>query len=128
MGDLENQIRIAAMDAVCQAIKGQFTGYGSPLHKLVLEVVEAHKVELKEIFDDAICQAIKADSFKRGIRAAFLHKLSREIVNAFAGSADKAFNSMKNDPTIRAKAVLAVEKVVSELSVSKPEADHRGGE
>lgn len=44
------------------------------------------------------------------------HKLAKTLVAKMEGSIDKAVTTLRSDPTIRAKMVLAIENIVKDAS------------
>ena len=63
---------------------------------------------------EAMGEAIKDNNFKESIKSAFYHKVSRGLIEGLTGSVDKAINAFKQDPTIKAKMVLAIETIINE--------------
>ena len=114
MSDLEEQILRQAKESMGKAIGEALAGWKSPLSQLTTEVVEAHRGELRELFDGAIVKSINSEEFKTLVREAYHHKLAKALVASFSGTVDKAFAAMKNDPTIKAKAILAIEKIIED--------------
>ena len=116
MSDLEKQILEQAKESLGKAIIESLSGWQSPLAELTKNVVMAHKGELRELFDGAIVKSINSKEFKALVRDAYHHKLAKSLVASFSGTVDKAFDAMKNDPTIRARAILAIENIIKETN------------
>lgn len=112
--NLEGDIIKVAQESVAKAIESALTGYGSPLTKLVLEVVEGNRTFLKAIISESFDTVIKTDQFKASIVAAFSHKVARCIISNNDGLFDKVSNELKQDAVFKAKMSLAVSKVVEE--------------
>jgi len=112
--DLEAEILATVKSSTEKAIAEALSGYNGPLTKLVGEVVEAHRGELRNTFEEAIVKSINSEEFKSLVEDAFHHKLAKALVSSFDSSVDKAFSAMKSDPTIRAKAIIAVENIIKE--------------
>lgn len=112
--NLEGDILKIAQQSVAEAIKSALTGYGSPLTKLVLEVVEGDKTFLKGIISESFDKVIKTEEFKASIVAAFSHKVAKSIISNNDGLFDKVSNELKQDAVFKAKMSLAVSRVVEE--------------
>lgn len=111
---LESDILQATQKAVVDSIDKCLTAYGSPLQKLIVEVVESHSVQLKQIISDSFNLVIQKDEFKQSIINAFSHKVARTIISNNEGLFDKVSNQLKQDQVFRSKLTLAVSNVVEE--------------
>ena len=112
--NLEGEILKATQQSVAKAIESSLTGYGSPLIKLVLEVVEENRAFLKSIISESFDAVIKTSEFKASIVAAFSHKVARSIISNNDGLFEKVSNELKQDAVFKAKMSLAVSRVVEE--------------
>lgn len=118
--DIEKQVLSAINESVSEAIRKRLTDYGSPLHKLIDQVIEGHGPSIRTIMSDAISGAMLDEDFRRQIKEQTRHKLARELVNSFGeGAFKKACDSMKSDPMIRSRCVLAIESIVNESMKAK---------
>lgn len=111
---LESDILQSTQKAVTDAIDKSLTAYGSPLQKLIVEVVESHAKELKQIISDSFNLVIQKDEFKQSIINAFSHKVARTIISNNEGLFDKVSNQLKQDQVFRSKLTLAVSNIVEE--------------
>ena len=111
---LESDILQSTQKAVAEAIDKVLTAYGSPLLKLISEVISSHDTELKKIISDSFSEVIRMDEFKQSIVNAFSHKVSRTIISNNDGLFDKVSNELKQDRVFRSKMTLAVSNVVEE--------------
>ena len=112
MTDLEKQILQTAQTSVNAAIKEGLTGYNSPLTKMVHKVVEEHDSQLHSVMKEAFGSVIETKDFKSACVSAFQHKLAKTMVSKLEGSVEKAVNSIRQDPTLRAKMILAIERII----------------
>lgn len=111
---LESDILQATQKAVVDSIDKCLSGYGSPLQKLIVEVVESHSIQLKQIISDSFNLVIQKDEFKQSIINAFSHKVARTIISNNEGLFDKVSNQLKQDQVFRSKLTIAVSNVVEE--------------
>lgn len=116
---LEKDILSTVQISIQQAIQNSLTGYGSPLTKLVTEVINEHSIELKEIISKSFDETIKKDEFKKSIVDAFSHKIARTIISNNDSLFDKVSNQLKQDAIFKSKMALAVANVVNECLENK---------
>ena len=119
MTDIEKQILSAAQAGVAKAIADSLSGYSSPLTKLVNEVVGQHATQIQGIMRDAFSTVVSTGEFKASVMQAFQHKVAKMLVSNLEGSVEKAVHQLKQDPTIRARMVIAIEEIVNQSFKSK---------
>jgi len=112
--DFEKNLLRDAQRAIGEAIKSSLTGFNSSFNKLVNSVIESHSAELREIINENFTSVIKSDDFSQAIKHAFEHKLAKILVSKLEGSVEKCVNTLRSDPTIRARMVLAIESIIAE--------------
>lgn len=112
--NLEGEILRTAQQSINEAVKSALGGYGSPLTKLVLEVVNENAAFLKEIISSSFNEVIRTEDFKQSIVSAFSHKVARSIISNNDGLFDKVSNDLKQDAVFKSKMALAVANVVEE--------------
>ena len=88
--------------------------YSSPLKPIINEVVEENKEQLKEIFKEAIKDIVKDNETKKIIQKEFKHAVAKHLVHKLSGGIEQCVNSFKQDPTIKAKMINAIEKIIIE--------------
>jgi hypothetical protein len=111
---LEQDILSTVQTSMQKAIQESLSAYGSPLIKLITEVVNANSKELKEIIASSFNEVIKMDDFKAAIKTGFSHKVARTIISNNDGLFDKVSNDLKQDAIFKSKMALAVANVVNE--------------
>lgn len=116
---LESDILSVVQESISKSIQGVLVGYGSPLTKLVSEVIDLHSQELKTIINESFVKVIRTDDFKKSIIDAFSHKVARTIISNNDGLFDKVSNELKQDHVFKAKISLAVANVVEECLNNK---------
>lgn len=115
--DFEKSILNAVSETIHESIKKRLTDYGSPLGKLIDEVVAKHSIEIKGLLSEAVSTAFSNEQFREEIRVSIRHKVAKALVNQFGESIfEKELNKFKQDPSVRARVVLAVENFVQENS------------
>jgi len=119
LSEFEKGVLSIMQNAVTDTIKARMTEYGSPLKPIIDDAFKVHADTIRKIMYDAMGEAINDGNFKESVKQAFYHKVARGLVDGIAGSVDKAINQFKQDPTIKAKMVLAIETIISGLEKVK---------
>lgn len=113
--EFEKIILTTVQEGINEAIKKRLIDdYNSPIKPLIDDVIKGHLESLRSILNVSLSETIKSCEFKESMAQAFRHKLARGCIDSLAGSLEKAINALKSDPTIKAKMVLAIEKVIEE--------------
>lgn len=111
----DNDILRIAKEAIRGKVVERFTtSWSSPLNKLADEVVNQYSPELKVLFEDCLNTITQSKSFKEIVREEFVHKVARSLVGKLEGTVEKTVNKLKNDPTLKAKMILAIENIINE--------------
>lgn len=106
-----NQINDSLRDAIKNTLSAQ---WNSPLGKLISEAVDSHSPEIKKVVSDALGEFANSDTFRATLKEEMNHKLAKSCVSLLESQVDKSLESIKRDPLIRAKMVLALEKIIIE--------------
>lgn len=113
----EQDILQVAQLAIKDAIKASLVGYGNPLSKLCVSVIDENSKELRQIISDSFNIVIKNDEFKQSIVSAFSHKVAKTIISNNEGLFDKVSNELKQDIQFKTKMQQAVINVVNECLI-----------
>ena len=89
-------------------------GYSSPLNAIIEEVIAEHRPELKALFNECLESIVANTSFKKTLKEEFLHKVAKNMVGKLEGTVEKAVDVMKQDQTLKARMVLAIENIINE--------------
>lgn len=114
MTDLEQQILNEAKAGIAESIKKELTGYNKPLSTLTSKVLEEYEPQLRSIFKKSMDKIINDPSFEKEIHSALNHKVAKVLVSQLEGSVDKAVNAIKNDPMMKSRMILAIERIIEE--------------
>lgn len=113
--EFEKIVLSTVRDGINEAIKKRIMDdYNSPVKPLIDDVIKDYSPDIRRVLHEALGETIRTKSFKESVIEAFRHKLSRGLVDSMAGSIDKAINAIKSDPVIKAKMVVAIEKVIED--------------
>ncbi|CAG1000399.1 hypothetical protein ANRL4_03092 [Anaerolineae bacterium] len=114
--NLEKEILWSAVEAVQEAIKTKLGAYGSPLHKMVDDVVLARRADFVKLMNEAFDEAFSREEFRAEVRATFLHTMVRNILKEYGGEIEKQTNALKQNPEFRARVTLAISNAIAEFS------------
>ena len=103
-----------AIEAIKVKIGERFSGYSSPLNSIADRVISEHEDEIKDIFETCISTTLKNKTFKETIQEEFTHKIAKAMVGKLEGSVEKAVEKLRQDQTIRARMILAIENIIKE--------------
>jgi hypothetical protein len=112
--EIEKLIANEVNDALVKVLKERLSSYGSPLQKMVDDVVVQNQSEIKELLKEGIKEAVTQEEFRKEIKSAFAHSLARSLMNEFKGEIEKQSNEMRRQPDFRARVVMAIEKIINE--------------
>jgi hypothetical protein len=117
--ELEQKILNQVNDAIQKSIAECLGKYDSPLNVMAKNVVNKHAQEIEVIMDEALTGTIKSNDFQKAVREVFTHKLAKTLMAKMEGEVEKATTIFKQDPTRRAKVILAIEKIINEETTPK---------
>jgi methenyltetrahydromethanopterin cyclohydrolase len=116
LSDFDKEVLSIMQTEIHGAIKARMSAYGSPLTPIIDDAFKVHGETIRKMLYDSLGEVLLTADFKESIKQAFHHKVARSLVDGMSGSVDKAINTFKQDPTIKAKMVLAIESVIKEVS------------
>ena len=105
---LENALR----DGLREGIKSKLTGYNGPFDELIKTSLEKHQVSMREMIHEAMQSCIGDAEFRQELKESIRHTLAKTLVQRFGGELEKQVNTLKSDPTTRARITLAIEEIV----------------
>lgn len=103
----------AVWDGVRDGVKNKLSGYGTPLDKLLSDILTENAEKFRVLIGDAISTAVDDKSFREEIKSAVRSNLARLLVARFGGELEKQVNALKSDPATRARITLAIEQLVA---------------
>lgn len=100
--------------AIITVIKERLGGYGSPMSKMVDEVVLQNTSLIKDLLRESITESFSKEEFRNEIKSAFAHTLARSLMADYKGEIEKQANALRQQPDFRARVILAIENLVNE--------------
>jgi hypothetical protein len=110
----EKAILDTVKGAVHEAVLKTLSGYSSPFEVIVKDVITSHSAELREKVDTMLSGIFKDKDFNAILKQEFQHKVAKTLVAKLEGAIEKGVNSYQQDPTLRARMVLALEEIVNQ--------------
>lgn len=110
--DFEKEILNGLNDGIQKSIKEQMGGYNSPLTKMIESVMDKNRESIMNKMDSALKTVIENPDFKSALIEEFNRKVAKTLLSGLEGLVEKAANSFKQDPTIRAKMVMAIQSII----------------
>jgi hypothetical protein len=107
---LENAIR----DGLREGIKSKLSSsYGNPIDKLVEQCIAAKGEAFRSMLTEALDSCVSDPAFRDTLRETVRATLAKTLVQRFGGELEKQVNTLKSDPTTRARITVAIEEIVN---------------
>ena len=110
--DFEREILNGLSDGIQKSIKDQMGGYNSPLTKMIESVMNDNRESIMGKMNDALKTVIEKPDFKAVLVEEFNRKVAKTLLSGLEGLVEKAANSFKQDPTIKAKMIMAIQAII----------------
>lgn len=113
--ELDKKMLQVAQEGIHDAFRKVLVdAYDSPMKRAAADVLNKHGDEIKQLMDDAFSKVVLTPEFQQTVLQEFEHKLAKSLVAAMEGTVAHAVNTLKSDPTIRARMILALETIIKE--------------
>ena len=90
------------------------TGYSNPTRKFVEEVIADNSSEIQSVVQTALKEVLSDGEFKAIVAEEFKRKVAKMLVSDLSGSVEKAVNSFRQNPTLKADMIKAIEKLIED--------------
>ena len=109
----------ALRDGIREGIKSKMSSsYNNPLDKLIEVSIAKHGESFRLLLEESLKSCLGDNEFREQIAVAVRHTLAKTLVARFGGELEKQVNTLKSDPTTRARITLAIEEIVKAKCVS----------
>ena len=113
MSEVERLVLNTVRDALLSGIAKMLdSGYSQPVGKIVEAVVTKHRAEIERRVESLILDALQSPRFDVAVREEFERKVAKVLIARCSGSVEKSINDVMQNPSLRARLVLAVEGIV----------------
>jgi len=112
--NLDQQVLKALNEGLAEVIKTKLGGYGSPIDAVIKAVFESEKEDVTDVLKNVFREVIGSEEFKATIKEEFQRKVAKNLVGMMEGQVTSAANALKQDPTMRSRMILAIEKMITE--------------
>ena len=102
--------------AIDKAITDSLGSYSSPLMEAVKSALSEHKEKLHELASDSVAELINSDEFKQTMKSEMKRKLAKVLISQYGGEIEKTVGQLKANPTSRAKMMMAIDSVMTDLT------------
>lgn len=89
-------------------------GYSNPTRKFTDAVIDENKAEIEAVVRHALQEVLADKEFVDIVRQEFKHKVAKLLVSDLTGAVEKAVNSFRQNPTLKADMVKAIEKLIED--------------
>jgi hypothetical protein len=107
---LENCLRDGIRDGIKAKLGSSYND--NPIGKMVNSCVESHGDAVRKLLNESLASCFDDADFRKDIKEAVRHTLAKILVARFGGELEKQVNSLKSDPTTRARITIAIEDVL----------------
>ena len=115
--DLQQQIVNQINDSLRTVIDSVLTNqWSSPIWEIIKQVVNEQSWDIKAVINDALSKFTKSESFRDMLVEEMNHKLAKSCVSLMESQVDKSLNSIKQDPILKAKMIMALETIINDNS------------
>jgi hypothetical protein len=112
--NFEQQVLDSLKTGISEVIVTKLGGYNSPLDGVIKDVFETEGQAVTDLLKSVFREVIGSDEFKVTIKQEFQRKVAKNLVGMMEGQVTKAANALRQDPTMRSRMILAIEKIVTD--------------
>lgn len=114
MDELTKNLEGIIMDGVRDAVKTKLGGYGTPLDKIINDVISQRQSVIAQKMTAALDTVIAGDEFATALQYEFRHKVAKTLVSKMEGAVEKAANEVRNNPVLKAQLIQAFNMIIRE--------------
>ena len=109
-----NKIEKGLEDMVIQAVKEKLAEAIRSWHlrDYVQEVIEMRSDKIKEIVLSQLDSVLDDKDFHKMVGQEYKRKVAKVLVGSLSGAIESSVNTYKKDPLVKAKMIIALEKIV----------------
>jgi hypothetical protein len=108
-----NDVLMVITQCLLSKVWDKLKWYNSPLDWIIGGIVEENIPEIESILRTAMSKTIKNKRFKEVIQEEFSRKVAKSLVWKLEWSVEKAVDKLRQDPTMRARIIIAIEEIIN---------------
>lgn len=108
---IEEVINKGLESALLEAITNTWK---SGIDEIVKDVVSQNREKIEKKYNTILSSVLNGRGFESAITDEFRHKVAKNMVSKLEGQVEQAVNIIRQDQTLRAKMVVAIEKIIEE--------------
>lgn len=113
--DADQLIQNAIRDGLREGIKQKLSAsYNNPIDKVIEASIAQAGDEFRKLLDEALASCVTDPSFREEVKTSTRHTLAKILVQRFGGELEKQVNTLKSDPTTRARITVAIDEIVKQ--------------
>ncbi len=86
----------------------------SGIDDIVKAVVQENRDAIEKKYNSILKKVLNSKGFEKAISTEFMHKVAKNMVSKLEGQVEQAVNIIRQDQRLRAKMIVAIEKIVEE--------------
>ena len=86
----------------------------SGIDDIVKNVISENKEAIADKYNRILKKALNGVGFEKAITTEFQHKVAKNMVAKLEGQVEQAVNVIRQDQTLRAKMIVAIENIIEE--------------
>jgi hypothetical protein len=108
----ESEIQEIVLSGLKEKIATRYTY--EIVDNMVRDVMNEEKSQekLKKFVRETLSFLTNDKQFEKAVKEEFQHKVAKSMVGKLEGTVEKAVDILRQDPTLRAEMVLAIEKII----------------
>lgn len=111
--NFEQQVLDSLKQGISEVIVTKLGSYNSPLDGVIKDVFATEKEAVTNILREIFQEVIGSDAFKATIKEEFQRKVAKNLVGMMEGQVTKAADALKQDPTMKSRMILTIEKIIT---------------
>jgi hypothetical protein len=121
MDDLDKAVLGEVKSAISDSIRKMLgDGYNSPLKPIINRCFSTYGSEIEAWLKESIDAVMLDESFRAAMKEGMRKKIAKEITNSFGeGIFKQSIDKLKADPTLKARCIIAVEKILAQTEREK---------
>jgi len=108
----ENEIKEVVINALKEKIAVRYTY--EVVDNIVRDVMneEASRTKLEKFVRSTLSFLQDDKQFEKAVKEEFQHKVAKAMVGKLEGTVEKAVDTLRQNPTLRAEMIIAIEKII----------------